>query len=185
MTQDFVRRATAVVPSPRQFAWQQMDFYAFAHFGMNTFSGSEWGHGTEDPALFNPETVDTDQWCEALLAAGMTGVILTAKHHDGFCLWDTATTKHSVMHSPYGRDIAAHLAESCRRSGLALGMYLSPWDRNAPCYGEGEAYDDFFCDQLEELLTGYGELFCLWFDGACGEGRADASRSTTGRATTS
>jgi len=166
----FVARATAIRPSERQYHWQQLEFYAFAHFGMNTFTNREWGMGDEDPALFNPIHLDTDQWCRSFRAAGMRGVILTAKHHDGFCLWDTKQTTHSSMHSPPGRDVLAELADSCRRHDLKLGVYLSPWDRHEPSYGRGRAYDDFFCAQLAEVLTGYGELFSLWFDGANGEG---------------
>ncbi|MDI9470667.1 MAG: alpha-L-fucosidase [Bacillota bacterium] len=166
----FVTRATAIRPSERQYNWQQLEFYAFAHFGINTFTNREWGMGNEDPALFNPRRLDTDQWCRTFRDAGMRGVILTAKHHDGFCLWDTKQTTHSSMHSPLGRDVLAELAESCRRHDLKLGVYVSPWDRHEPSYGQGRPYDDFFCAQLEEVLTGYGELFCLWFDGANGEG---------------
>lgn len=157
-------------PHPRQIAWQQKEWTAFFHFGMNTFTDREWGMGAESPSLFTPEFVDTDQWCRVIAGAGMRGAILTAKHHDGFCLWDTKQTAHSVMHSPYGRDIVRQLADSCAKYSLGLGLYLSPWDRHAPCYGQGEAYNDFFCAQLEELLTGYGPLFEVWFDGACGEG---------------
>ncbi len=165
-----VSRLIAVTPHPRQIAWQQLEFTAFFHFGVNTFTGREWGDGSEDPGIFNPRNLDTDQWCEALKSAGIRAAILTAKHHDGFCLWDTKQTKHSVMHSPYGRDIVRQLADSCRKYGLKLGIYLSPWDRHEPRYGQGEPYNDYFCAQLTELLTGYGELYCLWFDGACGEG---------------
>jgi len=166
----FLEKITAVRPSERQIAWQEMEFYGFIHYGINQFTNQEWGSGQEDPQIFNPRKLDTDQWCESLLKAGMTGVIITAKHHDGFCLWNTKTTVHSVMHSPYRKDIVAQLSESCKKFGLKLGVYLSPWDRHELCYGQGEAYNDFFCNQLMELLQGYGELFCLWFDGACGEG---------------
>ena len=124
-----VSRLIAVTPHPRQIAWQQLEFTAFFHFGVNTFTGREWGDGSEDPGIFNPRNLDTDQWCEALKSAGIRAAILTAKHHDGFCLWDTKQTKHSVMHSPYGRDIVRQLADSCRKYGLKLGIYLSPWDR--------------------------------------------------------
>lgn len=164
------RRLVQVRPAPRQLAWQQKEWTAFFHFGINTFTDREWGDGSESPALFNPGHVDTDQWCRVIRRAGMRGCILTAKHHDGFCLWDTRQTDHSVMHSPFGRDIVRLLADSCRRHGLALGLYLSPWDRHEATYGLGGAYNDFFCAQLTELLTGYGPLFELWFDGACGEG---------------
>ena len=166
-----VKQLIAVTPHPRQLAWQGLEFTAFFHFGINTFTGREWGDGSEDPALFDPKRLDTDQWCEAVKEAGIKGVLITAKHHDGFCLWDTKQTTHSVMHSPYGRDVVRQLSDSCKKYGLKLGVYLSPWDRHEPRYGQGGPYDDFFCAQLRELLTGYGEIYCVWFDGACGEGK--------------
>ena len=167
------RRLVQVVPSPRQFAYQQLEFYAFVHFTVNTFTGREWGDGTEDPAIFNPEKLDARQWARAVKSAGMRGLILTCKHHDGFCLWPSRYTEHSVAHSPYqgGKgDIVKETAQACREEGLRFGVYLSPWDRNNSLYGQGKAYDDYFCAQLEELLTGYGDIFAVWFDGACGEG---------------
>ena len=166
----FAQKLIKVRPHPRQIAWQQKEWIAFFHFSINTFTNNEWGAGNEDIALFHPGTVDTDQWCRIARDAGMKGVILTAKHHDGFCLWDTKYTDHNVMRAPYGRDIVRQLSNSCKQYGLALGLYLSPWDRHEPSYGSGEAYNDFFCAQLTELLTQYGELFEVWFDGACGEG---------------
>ncbi len=163
-------RLIQIVPSPRQRALQEMGFYAFVHFTVNTFTDREWGDGTESPEVFNPLRFDPDQWCEALRAAGMKGLILTCKHHDGFCLWPSAHTAHTVAASPFGRDAVGEVAAACRRAGLKLGVYLSPWDRHDPRYGSGRDYDDFFIAQLTELLTGYGEIFCVWFDGACGEG---------------
>lgn len=166
-------RLIRIVPAERQIALQQMEFYAFVHFGMNTFTDREWGTGTEDPAIFNPEKLDASQWTEAIKAAGMTGLILTCKHHDGFCLWPSKYTRHSVAASSYRNgqgDIVAEVAEACQKAGLRFGVYLSPWDRNQPCYGSGEAYNDFFINQLTELLTGYGDVFSVWLDGACGEG---------------
>ena len=160
----------SVRPSQVQLDWQRLGFTAFLHYGINTFTDREWGDGKEDPALYNPDSLDTDQWCRALKAAGVTACIITAKHHDGFCLFDTAYTNHGVMHSPKPVDVVAALAKSCKKYGLKLGVYLSPWDRNHPDYGSGKAYDDFFCNQLEELTTKYGDLYSLWFDGACGEG---------------
>ncbi|MDR1689386.1 MAG: alpha-L-fucosidase [Clostridiales bacterium] len=163
------KRLTQVIPSGRQLKWQELEFYAFIHYGINQFTDSEWGTGGESPEIFNPAQLNTDQWCESIKKAGMRAVILTAKHHDGFCLWDTKHTNHCVMNSPYGKDIVAQLALSCQKYGLKLGIYLSPWDRHDTRYGTGKAYDDYFCAQLSELLTGYGEIFCCWFDGACGE----------------
>lgn len=169
---DLVERLIAATPSPRQLAWQKMEYYNFVHFGINTFTVREWGRGNESPSLFNPTALDTDQWCAAFAASGSKGVILTAKHHDGFCLWQTETTEHSIKNSPYkdGKgDVVAELAASCKKYGLKLGLYLSPWDRNCPLYGS-DAYNDFYCRQLTELLSNYGPLFSVWFDGACGEG---------------
>ena len=166
-------RLVRVTPSERQLRLQQMEFYGFAHFTVNTFTDREWGDGTEDPAVFDPVRFDAQQWADALCAAEMKGLILTCKHHDGFCLWPSRYTKHSVAASPYKNgagDIVAEVADACRRAGLKFGVYLSPWDRNQPLYGTGKPYDDYFVGQLTELLTGYGEIFAVWFDGACGEG---------------
>ena len=169
-----IAEAAQVVPSARQLAWQQMEFYGFAHFGINTFTGQEWGTGSENPALFNPKKLDCRQWARVFRAAGMKGMILTAKHHDGFCLWPSKFTGHSVAASPWqdGKgDVVKEAAEACADTGLKFGLYLSPWDRHELTYGTGKAYDDFYVNQLRELLTNYGELFCVWFDGACGEGK--------------
>ena len=167
------KRLVACVPSERQLRLQQMEFYAFAHITVNTFTDKEWGDGTEPESIFNPEKLDADQWVAAVKSAGMTGLIVTAKHHDGFCLWPSAYTEHSVKNSPFrgGKgDVVKEAAEACKRGGIRFGVYLSPWDRNCPLYGQGKPYDDYFCAQLTELLTNYGDLFCVWFDGACGEG---------------
>ncbi|MBR3505030.1 MAG: alpha-L-fucosidase [Clostridia bacterium] len=163
-------RLIRVAPSERQIRFQRLEFYAFIHFTVNTFTDKEWGDGTESPAVFAPSRLDAEQWARAVQSAGMKGLILTCKHHDGFCLWDTKQTPHNVMNSPYGKDVVRQVSQACRRHGLAFGVYLSPWDRNCPLYGSGKAYDDFFVAQLTELLTGYGEVFSVWFDGACGEG---------------
>ena len=166
---NFLKEAAHVRPTQRQLNWFEMGFYAFIHFGVNTYTDREWGDGTEDEAIFNPVHLDCDQWVSAVKAAGAKGLILTAKHHDGFCLWPSQYTEHSVKNSPCRRDIVKEAAEACRRGGIQFGVYLSPWDRNSHYYGTPE-YNDFYCNQLTELLTQYGDLFCVWFDGACGEG---------------
>lgn len=161
---------TSIVPNRRQLIIQEMKFYAFVHYGVNTFTNREWGNGKESEAVFNPKKQNTDQWCSAIKDAGMKGVILTCKHHDGFCLWPSKTTEHSVKNSPYKNgkgDVVREVSESCKKYGLKFGVYLSPWDRNAKCYGTPE-YNDFYIAQLTELLTGYGDIFMLWLDGACG-----------------
>lgn len=166
----FVEKITSVVPSARQYEHIRRKYYNFIHFGLNTMTGQEWGDGTVSPAVFHPDQLDTDQWCEVMKATGSAGIILTAKHHDGFCLWDTKTTDYNVMNSPFGRDIVRMLAESCKKYHLKLGIYLSPWDRHEKTYGS-DAYNDFYVRQLTELAENYGEIFSFWFDGACGEGK--------------
>jgi alpha-L-fucosidase len=166
-------KAVLVAPSERQFRWQALEFQAFVHFGMNTFTDREWGEGTEDPKLFDPSGFDAGQWVEAVKAAGIRGLIVTAKHHDGFCLWPSGFTEHSVKSSPWkdGKgDVVGEVSAACRKAGLAFGVYLSPWDRHEPSYGESPKYNAHFKAQLRELLTNYGEISEVWFDGACGEG---------------
>ena len=168
-----VDMAARLVPTPQQYAWQQMELTAFLHFGINTFIGREWGDGKEDPALFNPSELDAGQWVKSLKNAGFKMVILTAKHHDGFCLWPTATTKHSIASSPWKNgqgDVVKELRKACDKYDMKFGVYLSPWDRNAECYGDSPRYNEFFVRQLTELLTNYGEVHEVWFDGANGEG---------------
>jgi alpha-L-fucosidase len=165
--------ASRLIPTRRQLAWQQLELTAFLHFGINTFTGREWGDGTEDPRLFNPGDFDAGQWISTLKDAGFKLAIITAKHHDGFCLWPTKTTRHSVQYSPWKNgcgDVVKEVKEACDRYGLKFGIYLSPWDRNADCYGDSPRYNQFFIDQLTELLTNYGEVHEVWFDGANGEG---------------
>lgn len=170
---DIIQKALQVRPDKRQLAWQNIEFFGFIHFGMNTMTDSEWGTGQEKPEQFNPKDLDCLQWVKALKAAGMKAAILTCKHHDGFCLWPSQYTKHSVKFSPWknGRgDVVAEFSKACQMEGLKFGIYLSPWDRAEAVYGQGKAYDDYFVNQLEELLTNYGEVFEVWFDGANGEG---------------
>lgn len=161
---------TSIVPNRRQLLIQEMKYYAFVHYTVNTFTNKEWGNGKESEQVFNPTDQNTDQWCAAIRDAGMKGVILTCKHHDGFCLWPTKTTEHSIKNSPYKNgkgDVVREVVDSCKKYGLKFGVYLSPWDRNSKLYGT-PAYNDFYIEQMTELLTNYGEIFMLWLDGACG-----------------
>lgn len=161
-----------VVPSKPQIAWHQMETTAFFHFGPNTFTGNEWGKGNENPDLFAPKELDCRQWCRVMKSAGFRGVILTAKHHDGFCLWPSKFSTHTIAQSAFrgGKaDVLKELSAACKEFGLKLGVYLSPWDRNHPSYGT-DAYNETFKSMLKEVLTQYGPIFEVWFDGANGEG---------------
>lgn len=170
--EEIIRKAANIVPTPRQLRWQQLELTGFFHFGMNTFTGKEWGTGKEDPKVFNPAQLDAGQWVRTAKEAGIRQVILTAKHHDGFCLWPTKTTEHSIKNSPWkgGKgDVVKEVAGACKKQKMGFGIYLSPWDMNSPLYGT-DAYNDFFVLQLTELLTNYGRIDEVWFDGANGEG---------------
>ena len=159
-----------VTPSERQLAWHQLEYYMFVHFSINTFTGKEWGYGDEKESVFNPTGLDCRQWAETASKAGMKGIIITAKHHDGFCLWPSEFTEYSVKNSPWKNgkgDILKELRAACDEFGLKLGVYLSPWDRNNSIYGTQE-YITYYRNQLKELLTLYGDIFEVWFDGANG-----------------
>ncbi|SEM82544.1 alpha-L-fucosidase [Mucilaginibacter gossypiicola] len=170
--QEIVNKAAHITPSPRQLRWQQLEFTAFFHFGMNTFTNQEWGNGKEDPKLFNPTQLNASQWVRTSKQAGIKQVIITAKHHDGFCLWPSKYTEHSVKNSPWKNgqgDVVKEVAEACHAQGVGFGIYLSPWDRNNPDYGDTEKYNAYFMNQLTELLSNYGRVDEVWFDGANGE----------------
>jgi alpha-L-fucosidase len=161
------------IPSPRQLKWQELEYYAFTHFNMNTFTNKEWGDGKESPKLFNPTKLDCKQWARVCKEAGMKGIIITAKHHDGFCLWPSKYTDHSVKNSPFRKgkgDVLKELSAACKQYGLKFGVYLSPWDRHDSTYGDSPAYNEKFKNELREVLTSYGNVFEVWFDGANGEG---------------
>jgi len=159
-------------PTKAQLAWHDMEFYLFTHFGPNTFTDMEWGHGTEKEEVFNPTNLDCDQWCRIAKAAGAKGIIITAKHHDGFCLWPSKYSKHTVRESKWKNgkgDVLKDLSAACKKYGLKFGVYISPWDRNHPDYGT-EKYNDVFVNMIKEIFTNYGPVWELWWDGANGEG---------------
>jgi alpha-L-fucosidase len=161
------------VPSGAQLQWHRDELALFLHFGVNTFTNREWGDGTESPAIFNPAALDAREWARVAKRTGFRAIVLTAKHHDGFCLWPTATTRHSVAASPWrgGQgDVVREFTDACRAEGIRAGLYLSPWDRNHPAYGDSPRYNDVYVAQLTELLTRYGPVAEMWFDGANGEG---------------
>jgi len=160
------------VPTKQQLAWHEMEFYLFAHFGPNTFTDKEWGEGTEPEDIFNPTNLDCRQWCRVARAAGAKGIIITAKHHDGFCLWPSKYSTHTVRESKWKNgkgDVLKELSRACKEYGLKFGVYISPWDRNHPKYGTPE-YNDVFVNMMKEIFTNYGPIWELWWDGANGEG---------------
>jgi len=160
------------VPTQSQLVWQDMEYYFFAHFGPNTFTGLEWGKGTEKAEVFDPKDLDCDQWCRIAKAAGAKGIMITAKHHDGFCLWPSKYSTHTVRESEWKNgkgDVLKELSAACKKYGLKFGVYLSPWDRNHPAYGTPK-YNDVFVNMLKEIFTNYGPIWELWWDGANGEG---------------
>jgi alpha-L-fucosidase len=176
----------AVVPSPEQIAYQEMELIGFVHFTVNTFTDKEWGYGDESPDIFNPTALNTDQWAQTAKQAGMKQLILTVKHHDGFCLWPSKYTEHSVKNSSWKKgagDVVNKFVESCRANGLKVGLYLSPWDRNHAAYGT-PSYLEYYRKQLQELLTSFGKISEIWFDGANGGngyyGGANESRRIDG-----
>jgi alpha-L-fucosidase len=159
-------------PTKEQLAWHDKEYYLFMHFGPNTFTDLEWGHGSENPNVFNPTALDCNQWARIAKAAGAKGIVITAKHHDGFSLWPSKYSKHTVRESSWmnGKgDVIKLLSEACKNEGIEMGVYISPWDRNHPKYGTPE-YNDIYINTMKELLTGYGKFFELWWDGANGEG---------------
>jgi alpha-L-fucosidase len=159
------------IPSAKQLAWQSLEYYGFVHFNMNTFTNAEWGEGKENPNSYNPTALDCEQWARIAKKAGMKGLILTAKHHDGFALYPSKFTKHSVANSSWKNgkgDVVRDLSNACKKYGLKLGIYLSPWDRYHPDYGT-DAYNQVYANMQKELLTQYGPIFEFWYDGANGE----------------
>ena len=166
------QKTAAPLPSKQQLAWHETEYYLFMHFGPNTFSGKEWGEGTEPADMFNPTNLDCRQWARVAKESGAKGIIITAKHHDGFCLWPSKFSKHTVRESKWKNgqgDVLKELSQACREFGLKFGVYISPWDRNHPDYGT-EKYNDVFVGMMKEIFQNYGPIWELWWDGANGEG---------------
>lgn len=176
--------AAECVPSKRQISWQQTEFYALINYGLPVFTGKQYGDGFTPPTMFWPEDIDVDSWCQTAKNAGMNGVVLTCKHYDGFCLWPTEYTDYSIKNSNWcdgSADLAKLVSEACRKYQLKFGIYLAPWDRHEKTYGTGKAYDDFFCGLLTELLTNYGDVFCVWLDGIVGSDEKNVQDYDWGR----
>lgn len=168
----FSSKSQIPVPTKDQIAWQNDEFYLFCHFGPNTFSNLEWGEGTENVDIFNPEALDCEQWCRIAKDAGAAGIIITAKHHDGFCLWPSKYSNHTVKQSKWKNgqgDVLKDLSQACKKYGLKFGVYISPWDRNHPLYGTPK-YNEVFVNMMKEIFSNYGPVWELWWDGANGEG---------------
>lgn len=171
-------------PTLRQIEWQKTEFYALISYGLPVFTGKQYGDGFTPPSVFWPEDMNTDSWCEIAVKAGMKGIVFTCKHYDGFCLWQTAFTDYSIKSSNWldgNGDLVKMLADSCRKFGLKFGIYIAPWDRHEKSYGSGKEYDDYFCNLLTELLTNYGDIFCVWFDGVCGADEKRVQKYDWGR----
>ena len=173
-----------IIPTARQIEWQKTEFYGLISYGMPVFTGKQYGEGFTPPSMFCPEDMNTDLWCVLAKAAGMKGLVLTCKHYDGFCLWPTKHTDYSVKSSNWldgEGDLVRLLSDSCKKHGLKFGVYIAPWDRHEKSYGSGEEYDDFFCGLLTELLSDYGDIFCVWLDGVCGESEKRVQKHNWGR----
>ncbi|MGL4737682.1 MAG: alpha-L-fucosidase [Cellulosilyticaceae bacterium] len=171
--EEILKKVVQVRPSDQQVAWQELEFIAFVHFGLNTFTDREWGEGTEPLDLFNPTSLDADQWVKAIRDAEMKAIVLTCKHHSGFCLWPSQYTDYTVQNTAWRNgqgDVVRDVAEACKKYGVKFAVYLSPWDRHEPSYGDSPAYNTYYKRQVTELFTNYGDVIDLWLDGACGEG---------------
>jgi len=176
--------ANSALPSKRQVKWQQTEFYGLISYGLPVFTSADFGGGFTPPSVFWPEDMDTDSWCELVLNAGMKGLVFTCKHYDGFCLWPTKHTDYSVKFSRWKDgegDMVKLVSDSCRKYGLKFGIYIAPWDMHEKSYGQGKEYDDYFCSLLTELLTGYGDVFCVWLDGICGSAETRVQNYDWGR----
>ena len=176
--------ANTAKPSQRQLEWQKTEFYGLVSYGLPVFTSGKYGGGYTSPSVFWPENINVDSWCELAKNAGMRGLVLTCKHYDGFCLWPTAHTSYSVKSSNWldgNGDLVRIVSDACRKYGLKFGVYIAPWDMHEKTYGTGKAYDDYFCNLLTELLTDYGDVFCVWLDGICGSGETRRQQYDWGR----